>query len=160
MKEFFEYLQQYVRDNMPNFKTVELYNNQIFSSNVERTEKAFPYPAVFIELIIGEVQNRTLGIKDTPVNVVFHFAMEGYQFNHSEDTFDVLSTFDSFMQSLRSDAGPYFSSFQSLGFLLDTDASNVVEPTMTYMTLWRQQTAHSSKIEHTLTDIEVDGEII
>ena len=160
MKEFFEYLQQYIKDNMPNFKTVELYNNQIFSSNVERSEKAFPYPAVFIELIIGEVQNRALGIKDTPVDVVFHFALEGYQFNHSEDTFEVISNFDYFMQGLRKDDGPYFSSFQSLGFSLDTDSNNVVEPTVTYSTVWRQKTAHHAKIEHTLQDIDVDGEII
>jgi len=160
MKEFYEYIRDYIKAQMPEFKTVELYNNQIFTSNVERTEKAFPYPAVFIEMIIGEVKNRPLGIKDTSMNLVFHFAIEGYQFNHSEDTLEVLSKFDYHMQRLRGESGPYFSTLINEGMLLDTDSNNVVEPTLTYSTMWRQLTAYRPPIEHTLQDINVDGQII
>ena len=160
MTEFFQYIQQYIRDNLPEYKTVELYNNQIFSSNVERTEKAFPYPAVFVEMIVGEIHNRSLGINDTEVNLVFHFALEGYKFNHGEDMLDVLSNFDYVMSRLRSSEDVYFSTFRSQGILLDTDNNNVVEPTITYVTLWRQLTGYRAPIEKELEIITVNGEIL
>jgi hypothetical protein len=160
MKEFFEYIKQHILSTMPRYKTVELYNNQIFQSNVERSEKAFPYPAVFIEMIVGEMHNRALGINDTEMNLVFHFALEGYKFNHGEDMLTVLSEFDYNVRRIRSSEGPYFSTFQSQGILYDTDNNNVVEPTMTYTTMWRQQTGYHPPIEKELEDIEVNGEII
>jgi len=160
MKTFFDYIKKRITDNLPVYKTVELYNNQIFQSNVERSEKAFPYPAVFIEMIVGEMHNRALGINDTEMNIVFHFALEGYKFNHGEDMLTMLSEFDYYIRRMRSDGNPYFSTFQSQGILYDTDNDNVVEPTMTYTTMWRQQTGYHTPIEHTLLDIEVDGEII
>ena len=160
MKEFFQYIQQYIRDNLPEYKTVELYNNQIFSSNVERTEKAFPYPAVFVEMIVGEIHNRSLGINDTEVNLVFHFALEGYKFNHGEDMLDVLSNFDYVMSRLRSSEDVYFSTFRSQGILLDTDNNNVVEPTITYVTIWRQSTGYQTLIEKELEIITVNVEIL
>ena len=160
MKDFFDYIQAYIKAQLALYKTVELYNNQIFASNVDRSEKAFPYPAVFIELIPGEIHNRALGIKDIDMDIIFHFGFEGYKFNHGENMLSALDDFDAKILRLRKDEDVYFSSFQSTGELFDTDNDNVEEPTLTYSTMFRTATAYKTLIEHTLTDIEVDGEII
>ena len=160
MKDFLDYIKDYIKAELPLYKTVELYNNQIFASNVDRSEKAFPYPAVFIELIPGEIHNRALGIKDIVLEVTFHFAFEGYKFNHGENMLSALDDFDAQVLRLRSDDDVYFSSFQNTGELFDTDNDNVEEPTLTYFTVFRHTTAHKTLIENQLQDIEVDGEII
>lgn len=141
MKAVFEYIKNRINTDLPEFRTVSMFNDQLNKSNVERTEKAFRYPAVFIQLVTSEVRNRTLGLQDVVLQVICHLAYEGYKFGEKRQLadMDTTSRFDAYMHRLHANAeeAVQLTTFQRIIINESEDFDNVNEPILTYMTQWR-----------------------
>lgn len=141
MKELFDFIKAYINLNLPEFKTVRMFNDQLDKSNTERTEKAFPYPAVFVQFVTSEVRNRSLGIQDVVMQVIFHFGLEGYKFSEKRQLADMELTtkFDSLVHRLRGseEDTAQFTTFQRIIINESEIFDNVNKPIFTYMTMLR-----------------------
>ncbi|WP_460223716.1 hypothetical protein, partial [Bacillus cereus] len=136
-----------------------MWNNQLQHSNATasdkrgtgtRDEKAFRYPACFVEFIIENTNNLSLGVKDYFLTVRFRMALESYKFTRLE-TFDFIDAFDSTIQGMApTDAsGLTFTTFQELKTEFDEDHDNIEAPYRDYRTRYRWVKAN--------TDITVTG---
>lgn len=134
------------------FKTIRMWNNQFAHSNgidgEKRTktgykdEKAFAYPACFVEFIVNQVDNRSMGIKDYVLTVRFRFGVEAYKFERLE-TFDFCDAFDRFIQLMAPTeaSGLTFTTFQEEKTEFDEDHNNVEIPYIDYRTRYRSSNA-------------------
>jgi hypothetical protein len=124
-----------------------MWNNQLKHSNEAgkerqktgfRDEKAFRYPACFIEFIIENVNNLPLGVKDYTLTVRMRFALEAYKFTRLE-TFDFADAFDATIQNMAPTilSGLTFTTFQELTTEWDEDWDNVEQPYRDYRTRYR-----------------------
>lgn len=156
MKAFFNYIKSRIETRIPTLK-VELFNDQFNKANIDRTEKAIRYPICYVELIIVEVRNYCLGIKDYITTVRFRIGVEGYKFQRLE-TFDFVDTFYQAIHMMRpTDAsGLIFTSFQEISPEFDEDHNNVERPYIDYRTRYRSQVAHTPLTETTGVDLDID----
>lgn len=157
MKAFFNYIKARINTDMPFVKTVRMWNKQLDHSNGEKTggrdEKAFPYPAMFVEFIVNQVDNRAMGIKDYILTVRFRYARTSQTYERL-DMFDKLDAFDAFIQLMAPTvaSGLTFTTFQEEKTNFDTDFNNVEAPYRDFRTRYRSSAAYQR-----VTDIQVSG---
>lgn len=165
MKDLFEYIKARLNDRVPEIKTVRIWNNQFLYSRGQkyyfgseqnkryRTEKAFPYPACFIEFITEQVYNRSMGIKDILLTVNFRLGVEGYKLERLE-SFDFCDRFTEAIQLMAptETSGLTFTTFQKLFTDIDNDHDNVEEPIIGYRTLYRSTAAYWWKKNKTIVN--------
>jgi len=144
-----------------------MWNNQFAHSNGTddknkpkgwKDEKAFPYPACFVEFIVEQVDNYSMGIKDYLLTVRFRFGVESYKFERLS-TFDFCEAFDAAIQLMApTDAsGLTFTTFQEVKTEFDEDFNNVEVPYVDYRTRFRA--VHAFKRATDVTTDPVDIEI-
>jgi len=164
MKEFFEFLKAHINATVPEFKTVRMFNDQLAKGNAERTEKAFRYPAVFIQLVTSEVRNRSLGIQDAVVQVILHIALEGYKFSEKRqlDDMDLTAKLDAQVHRLRGvETDPVqFTSLQRIIIGESENFDNVNTPIFTYMTMLRLMGSYRTPVTVTPWEYIVEGSIL
>lgn len=162
MKEFFEYIKARLNTDLisapstPVFKTIRMWNNQFLHSNEKyersedrtnktttsrsgyRNEKAFGYPACFVEFIVVDSDNRAMGIIDYVLTVRFRFGLESYKFERL-DSFDFCDDFRQVIQLLDPTvaSGLTFTTFQEIQTEFDEDFNNVETPYIDYRTRYR-----------------------
>jgi hypothetical protein len=166
MKEFYEYIKEQLQERItetqviegvptvvPVFKTIQMFNNQFEHSNKplgamnsafggRRDEKAFRYPACFIEIIVNEVRNLPLGIKDYLLTVRFRFGRESYKYERLE-TFDFCDNFYAAIQGLAPNSNDLcFTTFIEANTEFDENHNNVENPYVDYTTRYRSQVAY------------------
>lgn len=157
MKALFNYIKTRINTDIPSVKTVRMWNKQLDHSNGEKTEgrneKTFPYPAIFVEFIVNQVDNRAMGIKDYILTVRFRYARTKQTFERL-DMFDLLDQFDSFIQLMAptTPSGLTFTTFQEETTNFDTDFNNVEAPYRDFRTRYRSSAAYQR-----VTDIQVSG---
>jgi len=141
-----------------------MFNDQLDQSNAERTEKAFAYPAVFVQFVTSEVRNRSLGIQDAVLQVIFHFGLEGYKFSEKRQLADMELTtkFDSLIHRLRGseDDTAHFTTFQRIIINESELFDNVNKPIFTYMTMLRLLGSYRELTPLSGWDYDVQGEIV
>ncbi len=161
MKAFFNYIKARISADIPSVKTVRMWNNQLKHSNGEgnegRNEKAFPYPAIFIEFIVNQVDDRALGIKDYILTVRFRYARTKQTFERL-DMFDLLDQFDSFIQMMAPTAasGLTFTTFQEEKTTFDTDFDNVETPYRDFRTRYRSSAAYQRAYDFAVTGVKTN----
>jgi len=159
MKALFEYIQTRINTYVPAIRTVRMWNNQFQHSNADvadkrgggyKDEKAFRYPACFVEFIVESVNNLPLGVKDSILTVRMRFGIEAYKFTRLE-TFDFVDDFDAAIQNMApTDASNLtFTTFQEIQTEWDEDHNNVEVPYRDYRTRYRYVKASNT--------IEVSG---
>lgn len=164
MKALFEYIKARIitrlsEGGVPVFKTVRMWNNQFLHSNQKyeneadrkaktyssgyRNEKAFPYPACFVEFIVQESDNRAMGIVDYVLTVRFRFGIESYKFERLE-SFDFCDAFRAEIQLMAPTeaSGLTFTTFQEIQTEFDEDFNNVETPYIDYRTRFRSIAAY------------------
>lgn len=165
MKVLFEYLQQTINTRVPEIKTVRMWNNQLRHANEPdgRKEKAFRYPACFIEFIIEEVHNMPLGITDYLLNIRFRFAVEGYKYTRL-DTFGFLDGFLAKMHGLAptTASGLTFTTLQLATPEFDEDFDSVEAPYLDFQTRYRHIPAYDrgSDILHGPITPDATGDVV
>jgi len=164
MKELFNFIKARINTELPQFRTVRMFNDQLDKGNVERTEKAFRYPACFIQFVTSEVRNRSLGIQDVVMQVIFHLAYEGYKYSEARqlEDMDLTHTFDSWVHRLRgSEDNPVqFTTFQRIIVNESEDYDNINKPILTYMTMWRDLGSYRSGQEIDRWAYTLDTELV
>ena len=162
MKELFLIIKAYLNTNLPEFKTVAMFNDQTEKSNIERTEKAFRMPACFVQFVTSEIRSRSLGVSDVVLQVIYHLNYEGYKFGETRQLEDMELTakFDSFMQGFRGieTDDVQFTSMQRIIINESEIFDNVNTPILTYMTMWRCLGSYKALIPKSAWDYEVTGE--
>ena len=159
MKALFNYIKARINADVPAIKTVRMWNNQFTHSNGTdsklggsksgyRDEKAFPYPACFIEFQVQQVNSYCLGIKDYILTVRMRFGVESFKFERL-DTFDFRENFDSFIQLMTptTASGLTFTTFQEIQTEFDEDFDNVEIPYVDYRTRYRSQKAYQRRTD-------------
>ena len=138
--------------NIPAIKTVRMWNNQFIHSNGTdskttvktgyKDEKAFRYPALFVEFIVDETMNYSMGIKDYLLTVRFRFGIESFKFTRL-DTFDFCDAFNKEIQLMAptSASGLTFTTFQEVRTEFDEDHNNVEVPYIDFRTRYRSKVA-------------------
>jgi hypothetical protein len=176
VKAFFEYIKTRINTDVPEIKTVRMWNNQFLHSNETnnrwdgtksgrigyRNEKAFPYPACFVEFVINDVNNLPMGILDYLMTVRFRFGVESYKFQRLE-TFDFCDNFRKSIQLMvPTDAsGLTFTTFQESFTEFDEDFNNVEAPYIDYRTRYRSSVAYqrADDILHGPVTLGIETEI-
>lgn len=132
-REIFEYLKDRINQDIPNIRTVRIWNDQFVQSNEQRKEKAFPYPCLFVEFISNDVRNWSLGIKDIDLTIRFRYGLESYKFERLDDL-DLSESLDSILQELHRSglSGVVFSTIQLSNWEHDSDHENVNVPILDY----------------------------
>lgn len=156
MKALFNFISAYILSNIPAVKTVKMWNNQIDHSNdiKKRDEKPFRYPAVFVEFITEDVENRfSFGIKNVKLKIRFRFAIKHYTYVRLADL-DFGDAFDFWISKLRGNPADavQFTTLQEILTELDEEFENVNAPYADYTTMWRKVSAYTRG-----TDITVNG---
>jgi hypothetical protein len=158
MKALFNYIKARINTNIPTIKTVRMFNNQFLHSNGSdgktsrvkgyRDEKAFPYPACFVEFIVEQSDNRCLGIVDYVLITRFRFGIEAYKFERLE-SFDFCDDFKAVIQLMApTDAsGLIFTTFQEVTTEFDEDHDNVESPYIDFRTRYRSQVAYQRRTD-------------
>jgi hypothetical protein len=157
MKALFNYIKERINDRVPEIKTVRVWNNQFYHSlgeeNRPRIEKAFKYPACFVEFQTMETFNRALGIVDIVLAVRFRFGIEGYKLERLE-TLDFCNDFIAAIQLMAptDESGLTFTTFQQVASEFDDDADNVEQPIIEYRTMYRSLAGYSRKQYKTINN--------
>ena len=173
MKVFFEYIKDQITARVTKtvqpggtpaptpvtqcvFPTIRMWNNQFVHSNGTdskttvktgfKDEKAFAYPACFVEFIVDDVNNLALGIKDYLLTVRFRFGLEGYKFVRLE-SFDFCDDFTSMIQLMAPStvSGLTFTTFQEVRTEFDEDHNNVEVPYIDYRVRYRSQVSYQRR---------------
>jgi len=164
MREFFEFLKAYINTNLPEFKSVMMFNDQLDKTNEERVGKALRYPACLIQLVSSEVRNRSLGIQDAVLQVIFHLAFEGYKYSEKRQLQDMDTTakFDAAIHRLRGneDDTVQFTTFQRIIINESEDFDNVNKPIFTYSTMLRLLGSYKAGTDLSGWTHDVQGEIV
>jgi hypothetical protein len=142
---------------VPVFKTIRMWNNQLLHSNATddkmggqksgyKDEKAFPYPALFVEFQVEQTDNRSMGIKDYVLVVRFRIGVHAYKFERL-DTFDFKDRFDAAIQLMAPTvaSGLTFTTFQEIQTEFDEDWNNVEAPYVDYRVRYRSSTAYQRR---------------
>lgn len=169
MKLLFNFIKARIQTEMPEIKTIRLWNSQFLYARGDkyyfgskqneryRTEKAFQYPACFIEFITLNVYNRAMGLKDIELIVRFRLGLEGY--NHERlETLDFVDSFTDAIQLMAPTeaSGLIFNTFQKVSTDLDYDHDNVEEPVLDFRTLYRSTAGYWYKNAPTIPSVNID----
>ena len=164
MKEFFEFIKAHIQTNLPEFKTIAMWNDQLEKGNADRTEIAIRYPAVWTQFVTSEVRNRSLGIQDALLQVIFHLAFEGYKYSEKRQLADMTTSanFDKYIHRLRGneDDTAQFTTFQRIIINESEDFDNVNTPIFTYMTMLRLQGSYRAGTDLSGWAHDVQGQIV
>lgn len=119
------------------FNHVDLWNDQI-NKERDRQQKRHRWPAVFIELIVNDSIDYSLGVKVYDLSIRFRIANKGLTFVRL-DELDLRDTFDLNINGLRgSEIDPVqFSSLQEVETEFDENHDNVNEPYIEYKTFFK-----------------------
>jgi len=149
MKELFQFIKARINEKIPAIKHVEMWRGQSTRERIDKNENPFRTPAVFIEFIVEDIQNFSLGIKNVNLIVRFRFALQNMRFERLEDL-DFQDNFDFFIQNLRgNETDPvHFGTLQEAVTELDAEFDNVNEPAVSYKTVWRKTSAFRRKIDN------------
>ena len=162
MKELFLFRKANINTNLPEFKSVFMFNDQIDKGNIERTEKAFRMPACFVQFVTSEIRSRSLGVSDVVLQVIYHLVYEGYKFGETRQLDDMVLTakFDSFMQGFRGIETDtvQFTSMQRTIVNESELFDNVNKPILTYITMWRCLGSYKPLTPKADWDYQVTGE--
>lgn len=138
---FFTFIKSAINTNVPSIKTVQIWRGQTENSDDEnrRNQYAYARPAVFVEFIVDEVRNLSLGIQNVDLTVRFHFDIEHYTVERLQDL-DFMDTFHNTILNLRGNPSStvQFSSFQEVTTQQDNNFSNIDKPYIDYITCWRK----------------------
>lgn len=152
MKTLFNYIKARINAQVPSIKTVRYWNYQTDNSNGEkkdgRNEKAFPYPACFIELIFNGADNRCLRIVDYLITVRFRLSRQDYKYERL-DQFDFADQFAACMQLMAPTpaSGLTFTTFQeSPRGTFEDEFNNVENFYIDYVTRFRYTAAYKNPI--------------
>ena len=74
MRAFFEFIKAHIAANVPEFRTIIMFNDQLEKTNADRTGKALRYPAVMIQFVTSEVRSRSQRIEDVVIS--FYLILE------------------------------------------------------------------------------------
>lgn len=153
MKALFEYISTRIAAGVPEIKTIRMWNNQFENANKGRNEKAFAYPACFVEFEVTNVQNRAFKIKDYDLIVRFRFGVEGYKFTRLS-TFEFCDRFDAVVQLMapKTPSTLIFTNFEEVLTNFDEDFNNVEIPIKEYRTMYRSVTLYTPPTEHLITE--------
>lgn len=155
MKALFEYIAARITAQVPEIKTVRMWNNQFENSNETkgRNEKAFAYPACFVEFEVTNTQNRIFKIKDYDLIVRFRFGVEGYKFTRLS-TFEFCDRFDAAIQLMApvSPSTLIFTNFEEIRTDFDENFNNVEIPVKEYRTMYRSTVLYEAPLEHSPVD--------
>jgi hypothetical protein len=164
MATFFEFIKAYIIANVPEFRKIIMFNDQLEKGNVDRTDKALRYPAVMIQFVTSEIRARSQGCEDVVLQVIFHLAYEGYLYSEKRQLADMAITdkFHSFMQRFRGDETDtvQFTSFDRIIINESEDFDNVNKPILTYRTMLRTTSAYKTPLTVSIWSHDVIGEII
>lgn len=160
MKEFHDYIVNFIKTSAPIWQSVNLYRGQDGNQEQRKEEYIF-YPAVFIEYQIIETRNLALKVKDHVLNITFRFMFEDYTVNRLEDITEV-DNFIALMQGLRavdSENIVQFTTFEEVGRSFDYDHDQVNMPFVTFSTILRNTKAFDALTEKTPVNIITNGTI-
>ena len=150
MRAFFDFVRAYIIANVPEFRSVIMFNDQLEKGNVDRTGKALRYPAVMIQLVTSEVRSRSQRVEDVVLQVICHLALEGYKFSEKRqlEDMDITAKFNGFMIGLRGteDDPVQFTSFDRIIINESENFDNVNKPIFTYRTMLRVLDAYKTPI--------------
>ena len=150
MKELFNFIKNAMLTRMvtgtppkPIIKHVEMWRGQTTRERIQKTENPYRTPAVFMEFLVEETRNLSLGIKDISLRVRFRFALHHMKFERFEDL-DFQTDFDRFIQGLRGNATDpvQFGTLQENVDMKDEDYDMINEPFLDYLTVWRKNSAY------------------
>lgn len=143
MKPLFEHIKTKINALVPAVKHVEMWRGQTTRERIDKKQNPFRTPAVFVEFIVDEVQNFSLGVKNVHMTVRFRFAIQGMTFARLEDL-DFQEDFDAMIQNLRGNAGDavQFGTLQEANTDLDESFDALNEPTADYKTVWRKASSY------------------
>lgn len=157
MRELFLYIKKRLNKNVPEIKTVRIWNEQVKYSEGGvflndklnkryKAEKAFRLPAIFIEFNQLETHNRSHGVRDILLQVIFRFAIEGYKLERLE-TFDQADKVIEALQLMAPtpESGLIFTTFQEESTIFDYEHNNVEEPVIIYRTFYRSLAGYKLK---------------
>ena len=133
------------------FNHVDLWNDQVDKER-ERKQQRHRWPAVFIEFIVNDAVDYSLGIKDYDLSIRFRIANKGLKFVRLEEL-DLRDYFDKNVNGLRggSSDSVQFSALQETVTEFDENHDNVNEPYIEYRTFFRYIKAYSRQNSQTGT---------
>lgn len=155
MKALFDFIKAKINTDLPEYKTVRVWRNQLVRANIDRDEGAFRYPACFVEFITTDYQNNAIGFRDVDLIVRFHFGFENYYLEKDLDLV-ALENFDAAMFRFRgNDLDPvHFTSFSKIVNSDLPDDDNVDEQIIEYITKYREMAG--IKPTTTLKPVDLD----
>lgn len=161
MKEFFEFLKSLI-DADGTFGNVMLFNEQPDKTR-NHNYKATKRQSVYIELIVNETLNKTLGINEFEMNVRFTIANDNKKFSKLEDI-TLLETLNGVIQNANNSVDDVysFSSMTRMFHELDTDHDQISEPFIEYQTKLRDFSGYRLRglTEGTFTLVDVTVDIV
>ena len=133
MKEFFEYLKSLI-DASGKFGNVMLFNEQPDKTR-KHNYKATKKRSVYIELIVDESMNKSLGINEFQMMIRFTIANDNKKFSKLEDI-TLIEDLNGVIQNANNvEDGVYaFTSMERMFHELDTDHDQISEPFIEYQT--------------------------
>jgi hypothetical protein len=162
MKVLYDYIKLRINTRVPSIKQVEPWNSQFENGNGNRPEgrinRAVRYPCCFIEFIVEESWNRSLGIIDYKMIVRFRFGVESYKYVKLE-TLDFCDAFAKEMQLMaatKNSTTIIFNTFQEIVSEFDENHDNVDAPAKDYRTVFRSLAAYNRGTLLQATPTEVD----
>lgn len=113
-RELYIALKNEIKSNLPEIKTVGLWNNQFEN---EKEENPFLYPCVFIEMQVTEFRELTNGVQQFDMILTTHLGFESFKdedldiLRLKQDLFKVVNRFrhDTFSRLLRVQDRPNYS---------------------------------------------------
>ena len=153
MRAFFEQIKAKINIELPNYKTVNLYNSQ-----EDLTDDFQLYPAVLIEFVFSETVQLGLGIKDMIMTVRFRFIYENYTRGSRLDDLDLMTEFTGVFDLYKGiETDPLqFTQFNETLRGLDTDHDNLSFPFIDYSTTYRNLENYTRSGQITLAPVSPD----
>jgi len=163
MRAFFELIKAKVNTDLPKYKTVELFNNQMVNQQ-DLINEGVLFPAVFIDFDFNSVDQLALGIKDMFMTVRFRFMFESYERGSRVEDLDLMTEFTNFFdlfKGIETDT-LQFTQFNEVLRGLDKDHDMVNFPFIDYSTVYKNQEnfTRADQVIHTPVAPDVTGEII
>jgi hypothetical protein len=146
MRAFFEQIKAKINNELPDYKTVELFNGQDEALE-ELKEDLILYPAVYIDFEFEEVNHLSFGVKDMITIVRFRFMFENYTRGSRLDDLDKMSAFTSVFDMYRGiETDPLqFTSFHEVMRGLDKNHDMISFPFIDYKTTYRDTENYTRK---------------
>lgn len=159
MRALFEYIKNKINTDLPEYMTVDPYNNQ--DSNLEnRNEEIVLFPAVMPEFIINEVTALSLGIRDIDLTIRFWFMFEDYTFTRLDD-WDMVDTFAATIEGFAGgESDPIqFTSFEQTGQEIDEAHDQINRPYIEYHTVYRDLERYYRRNQTIVTPVGLDLDV-